>query len=267
MRISVIVPVFNCKRYLARCLESVKAQSYTDWECIVVDDSSTDGSLEEILRLVGGDSRFKVLSYKRNAGTATSRNRGMKEARGDALFFLDADDWLDPVILEYLHNEHLANPRVGRIFTPPIKEWEETGSRSHWLVIPSGFHRADSRALFADPGCDPGHVTGCLYVRKLIPADLTFSKVLIFEDILFNMGLLMAGVDVLITGREVYHYTRRKGSLVSSPYTPSDAQTAREALAALVEKYNPSEEMRTRFSDFLEYTIKRFLERNGVSAA
>lgn len=265
MKISVIIPVYNGKRYLARCIESVKAQTFKGWECIIVDDASTDGSIEELMRLTQNDKRFRILHYKKNAGTSISRNRGIKAAAGEALFFLDNDDWLDPVILEYLWNEHLANPGVGRIATPPINEWEETGRTSRWSVLPTGIHRPDSRALFSGPECDPGHVTGCLYVRKLIPAKaVEFPKMRVFEDQVFNMGLIMAGVTTLISGRYLYHYTRRPGATVRSPYTQEDAAQARESFDTLVKRWHPTEEVETRLRSFLERTIAYYTKKNGI---
>jgi glycosyltransferase involved in cell wall biosynthesis len=89
IKISVIVPLYNKARYIARAVDSVLAQSYTDFELIVVDDGSTDGS-SDIVRQYS-DPRIRVITQE-NAGECAARNRGVEEAKYDLVAFLDADD-------------------------------------------------------------------------------------------------------------------------------------------------------------------------------
>lgn len=98
MRTSIIVPLYNKERFIARALRSIEAQAVTDYEVIIVDDGSTDGSVAAAS--VVRDPRFRIISQP-NAGPGAARNRGAAEARGDVLAFLDADDeWL-PHFLEH----------------------------------------------------------------------------------------------------------------------------------------------------------------------
>jgi glycosyltransferase involved in cell wall biosynthesis len=87
--ISVVVPLYNKAAYIERTLESIRRQTWTDFEVIVVDDGSTDGS--GTIAANFGDARFRVVTQK-NAGPGAARNRGIAEARGDLIAFLDADD-------------------------------------------------------------------------------------------------------------------------------------------------------------------------------
>ena len=98
--ISVIIPVYNTREYLGKCINSVKTQSFNDWECIIVDDGSTDGSADLIYEYTRNDSRFRAF-YTENRGLARARNLGMDKANGDC-FFLDSDDYLLPGALSYL---------------------------------------------------------------------------------------------------------------------------------------------------------------------
>lgn len=95
--VSVIVGVYNKERFVGECLRSVLAQTYANWELIVVDDASTDGSLAEAERAVGGDSRARILRRKDNSGhPGVARNQALREATGQYVAFLDADDrWHD----------------------------------------------------------------------------------------------------------------------------------------------------------------------------
>lgn len=95
--VSVIVGVYNKERFVGECLQSVLAQTYPNWELIVVDDASTDGSLEEVERAVDGDSRVRILRRKENSGhPGVARNQALRVAKGQYVAFLDADDrWHD----------------------------------------------------------------------------------------------------------------------------------------------------------------------------
>ena len=94
-RISIVIPVFNAETHLRECLDSVRAQTFADWECICVDDGSTDGSPSVLAQYATSDPRIRVVRREHsNAGAA--RNAGMELARGEFLQFLDADDVFSP---------------------------------------------------------------------------------------------------------------------------------------------------------------------------
>src|SRR5689334_23375145 len=90
-RLSVVVPVYNVERYLDECLASLAAQHVEDFEAILVDDGSTDGSAAIARRHAGRDPRFRLVSQG-NAGLGAARNAGVELARGEFLAFLDSDD-------------------------------------------------------------------------------------------------------------------------------------------------------------------------------
>lgn len=101
--ISVIVPVYNVEQYLCDCVQSVISQTYTDWECILVDDGSTDGSLALCRQFEAADPRVRVLTQP-NQGVSAARNTGLDAARGDYIAFLDSDDVLHPEYLAVLYS-------------------------------------------------------------------------------------------------------------------------------------------------------------------
>ena len=104
--ISVIIPMFNAEKYIKRCLESVLAQSFKDFEVIVVDDVSTDRSVEIVEEIAPKfDGRLKLIKRKTNSGgCAVPRNIGLSRARGKYVFFIDNDDMIMPNALEILHS-------------------------------------------------------------------------------------------------------------------------------------------------------------------
>jgi glycosyltransferase involved in cell wall biosynthesis len=98
-KVSVIVPCYNYANFISQTLNSVRQQTYQDWECIVVDDGSTDNSKDIIFSYTSRDPRF-VYVYQENRGLSAARNTGIKEAKGDFLQFLDADDLIESRKLE-----------------------------------------------------------------------------------------------------------------------------------------------------------------------
>lgn len=93
--ISIITPNYNASKYIAATIESVQKQTYSNWELLIVDDCSTDNSVEIIKTFQKNDARIKLLELTQNAGPAIVRNEGIKQAQGNYLTFIDADDiWL-----------------------------------------------------------------------------------------------------------------------------------------------------------------------------
>ena len=124
--ISIIIPVYNAEKFLRNCIESVIAQTFKDWEVILVDDCSTDNTLEEIQSIINvnanGNVKISLLRQERNQGPSAARNRGLREAKGEYVFFLDADDTITPDCIELLYGlakQHDADYVQGKYMTSP----------------------------------------------------------------------------------------------------------------------------------------------------
>lgn len=98
--VSIVTPLYNCSQFLCKTIESVRSQSFEDWEMILVDDCSTDGSLLIAQRYAGQDRRIKVLQLAENSGAAVARNAALEAATGRFIAFLDSDDQWVPTKLE-----------------------------------------------------------------------------------------------------------------------------------------------------------------------
>lgn len=99
-KVSVIMPAYNCRRYISESIDSVINQTYTDWELLIADDCSTDGTRELIKDYAEKDSRIKCIALEKNAGAAGARNKAIEAATGRYLAFLDSDDIWYPEKLE-----------------------------------------------------------------------------------------------------------------------------------------------------------------------
>jgi len=109
---SVIMPLYNKEAYVEKALKSVLSQSFKDWELIVVNDGSTDGSLNVASKVIEGDSRCRIINQD-NAGVGAARNNGATESKGEYLCFLDADDWWDEMFLEEMSIFSAEYPDAG----------------------------------------------------------------------------------------------------------------------------------------------------------
>ncbi len=112
--VSIITPLYNSERYLRETCASVLAQTFTDWEWIIVDDGSGDGSLAMAREMAAGDPRILVLANERNQGAAKARNRAIEAASGRYMAFLDSDDLWMP---EKLERQLAFMERTGAAFT------------------------------------------------------------------------------------------------------------------------------------------------------
>ena len=101
MKFSIIIPVYNVENYLRECLDSVLHQTFGDWEAICVNDGSTDGSSRILEQFSARDRRIIVI-HQANEGLSIARNTGIDASRGEYVFFLDSDDWLEENALEIL---------------------------------------------------------------------------------------------------------------------------------------------------------------------
>lgn len=99
--LSIIIPVYNSEKYLKNCLDSIVAQTYSQWECLLIDDGSTDRSSEICKNYAEQDPRFKYLR-KKNGGVADARNYGLERVQGEYVSFVDNDDLLHPMMYQYL---------------------------------------------------------------------------------------------------------------------------------------------------------------------
>lgn len=108
---SIIVPIYNSEKYLPNCLKSIEEQTYGDFECILVDDGSTDNSLEICQTLSRKDARFKVF-HTDNCGVSHARNVGIDHSNGRYITFIDSDDVIETIALEVYHSVYTHDNQI-----------------------------------------------------------------------------------------------------------------------------------------------------------
>lgn len=132
---SVIMPLFNAEDYLVASVESVKAQSFSDWELLLVDDASTDSSAQLARQLAADDSRIRVFSCAQNSGAARARNLALEAAQGRFIAFLDSDDLWHPAKLEQ-QLSWMQEQQLAFTFTA-YEKINAQGEHLGWVGVPS----------------------------------------------------------------------------------------------------------------------------------
>lgn len=220
--VSVIVPIHDARAYMRRCLDSLAAQTCKDIEIILIDDGSSDGSLEICGEYSARDSRFKTESQA-HKGVSKARNRGLVMARGKYITFADSDDYLAPfAIEEYVSRaEEMGADLVAAAFTRVIND----------VMIPLGDIKEDllmTREHFACRMADaPADFYYGVVWNKLYRAEIIKKRHLYFsprlkwcEDFLFNLEYLRyinAEYCVATIKKPLYFYVKRLGSACDNP--------------------------------------------------
>ena len=124
--VSIIIPVYNAGIYLDECIESVLKQTYLEWELLLIDDGSTDGSREKCEQYSSNDPRIKVI-YSERGGVSHARNTGIEKAQGEYFFFMDHDDyWKEDMLLENVMNQ-IGIQKAEVMMYPVISFWPGGG--------------------------------------------------------------------------------------------------------------------------------------------
>lgn len=214
--ISVIIPVYNTKQYLKSCLDSVLAQTYTELEILFIDDGSTDGSSELLDSLVETDSRIRIV-HQANGGVCAARNRGIEEARGEYLSFIDSDDTLEPDMYETLmgliwaHGVDIAHCSYNRVTDGVIKPIGNSG----------GLHLHDTVQALECLLTGKLFVGSCwtkLYARKLFDSVRFPAGIRTNEDMLVNFQLFSQVERIAFLDVCKYNYlTSETSSCIRTP--------------------------------------------------
>ena len=212
--ISVIVPVYNVEDYLEECLESIRQQTYTDIEIILVNDGSTDGSKEICERYCAKDSRFKLVNQE-NQGLSEARNVGVRESIGEYIYFVDSDDVIKVDILETLFSF--------------MKDDVDIVGCNHSTKKEDLIQHTSPNIIFQ--GNSSEAISSCLnfrgvtyfawdklYRRNLVEA-VPFLKGLIYEDFYTGMVTLKYIRKIIVIDTIGYYYRIRSDSIMRKKHS------------------------------------------------
>ena len=211
--ISIIVPVYNCEQYIDTAIESLCKQTYKNIEIIVVDDGSTDSTLQRASGYAEKDSRVKIIT-KKNGGVSSARNVGLRCATGSVIGFVDGDDCCDPKQYETMYNalvSHGADASICSLcFEYPGRSWIQKGAYMLGSVMLMEQERV-IREMYEGTAFS-GHVHNKLFRREVLE-DIWFDEdIAICEDTLFCLRAFERCRRVVYIAEPLYHYYIRQTS-------------------------------------------------------
>ncbi|OOM79948.1 glycosyltransferase [Clostridium sp. BL-8] len=234
IKVSIIVPVYNSRKYLRRCLDSIVSQSLEEIEIILINDFSTDESIG-ILKEYKQKYRSKIIiiDLKENKKPGGARNEGMKIAKGEYIGFVDSDDYVEKEMYEELYklakqgNYDMVdcgfdNKSAGKMALSTVKEvWGElnTEKRRHLIAY-------------------PGFVWSKIFKRSiLIDNNIRFREKITFEDVDFLPIVMLYLKNVYASDLVLYYYTNNSKSITSDSHVKIQINDKMEALRCLVKKF------------------------------
>ena len=269
MKISVIIPVYNSENTLERCVGSILAQTFTDFEVILVDDGSTDesGTICDIFKK--NDSRVKVVRQQ-NLGVSAARNRGLDMASGEWIAFVDADDWVKP---DYLERLLPLDPECDM----SICAYADGADNTPALSIPAGEYGMDMVLIGDNLRLGFAYLWGKLMRRDIIEKNgiRNATSVTWGEDYLFMLEYYCHVRKVMGVAEPLYHYNPLESGLSSHRNKMENcvaylnAYMPRIKRLAEAQSFDPKPYYRERYTwlltDYLRYIADRISLRRRIA--
>jgi glycosyltransferase involved in cell wall biosynthesis len=215
-KVSVIIPVYNVEKYLPRCLDSVCNQTLKDIEIICINDFSPDNSLSILNKYAEKDDRFKIINKSENGGLSTARNLGMDIAKGNYIFFLDSDDWIDLDYLYKMYNSAIENDVDVVVNDNVISEKKDISIK---YQHPNSKRLKSNSITSAVANINNIICSVCfkMYKRSFIEKyKFRFPDGCINEDLFFHFSTFAYLDKFLLIRESNYHYLSRDSSIMGS---------------------------------------------------
>lgn len=238
--ISVIVPVYKAEQYLERCVKSILEQTYQNFELILVDDGSPDGSPILCDKWAEKDSRVQVI-HKKNGGASSARNAGLKNAKGNWIAFADSDDWLDKNALKTLYDlakKYNVPMAIGGMGV--AQEYTDTQATAKQDAVV--LSRADlMRRFFRLNGEPDTHRVWGMIVQRNILDGYTFIEGKMNEDVEACYYLARKCEAAVYTDAPLYNYFKNVEGVTNSGFSKKklDLLDVWEVVQEQVEQYTP----------------------------
>lgn len=221
--ISVIVPVYNTEKYLIECVESLRKQTYSNIEIILVDDGSTDASIEICDEFAEKDSRVRVF-HKKNEGVAVARNFGIQQSNGQYVVIVDSDDVAVDRMIEVLYTqikENDADIAVGNYYI-----YDETDGNFYYYIIDDDYcvevlssqELIDRQAGAWQWNSSAFIVTVAKLYKRDLFEDVSFTHGRRFDDEASTHRLFLRSKKTVFINDNLYLYRRRSGSIMRTDF-------------------------------------------------
>lgn len=216
MFLSIVIPCYNVEKYIVKCLDSVYSQNVNDefFEVIIVNDGSPDRSVELAEPYIKNHSNCSLINQM-NGGLSVARNKGLENAKGDYVWFVDSDDWLMQGSLCYVLFEIQNNPSVDIFASSLLLHNEETKKEIGECALKNMFV---SGVEYFEKGYPYGAAPRSIYKRKfLIEENIRFAPGLLHEDGMWGFQVYYCAKNIKLLDKHIYVYLQRtSGSIMKT---------------------------------------------------
>ena len=257
--ISIIVPVYNVESYLKECLESIRQQTFTDIEVILVNDGSTDSSKEICERFCQADSRFRLINQE-NKGLSAARNRGVKESVGEYIMFVDSDDVINTKVLEVLLPYMKTDVDIVECRMTRKKE-EFFLNKTSTIIFEGNFKEAILNCI------EFKEVKYCAFTklyRREIVGKIPFLEGYIYEDIFTGINYLKHIRKIVVVDYIGYYYRVRPNSIMTKPFNEKDLDIFKVG-NQLIDSFKDDENMLPYIGYFMFYIGHGHYLKDGIN--
>ena len=257
--ISIIVPVYNVESYLEECLESIRQQTFTDIEVILVNDGSTDSSKEICERFCQVDNRFKLINQE-NQGQSVARNRGVKESVGQFIMFVDSDDVINTNVLEVLLPYMKTDVDIVECRMTRKKE-EFFLNKTSTIVFEGNSKEAILNCIAFK------EVKYCAFkklYRREIVQKIPFLEGYIYEDVFTGINYLKHIRKIVVIDYIGYYYRVHANSTMTKSFNEKDLDIFKVG-NKLVDSFKDDENMLPYIGYFLFYLGHGHYLKDGIN--
>lgn len=216
--ISVIIPFYKVEKYIEKCIGSVKNQTYTNFECLLIDDESPDSSFKLAQKAILDDPRFSIIRQN-NKGLGGARNTGIEHAKGEYIFFLDSDDWILPHCLETLYSAiHRDNSEIAICAYNAVSESGEVNYT--FSQFEAGTYT--DKSFILNQFLYYPTAWNKLY-KKSLWENIRYPEKMYYEDLATTYKLVNKISKITAIDDCLYQYLQRAGSIMTS-YSPKNVE-------------------------------------------
>lgn len=248
-KISVIIPVYGVEKYIKQCLETIVNQTYKNLEIIIVNDGTEDKSIE-IIEKNFKDERIKIIT-KINGGISSARNRGLKEATGDYISFIDSDDYIElnlyERVIQEIDKEELLIFNYSRYY-------EKENCLKHKILNMKEIEKIPKELLFRNIN---GECWNKIYQTKFLRKEkIKFIEGIVYEDIVWGIETLHKAKNIKLINFDGYIYRcDRQGSIVNTTSLKTSKKTC-EIIIKKIEQFLRSN--KNKLSKIQKYRLKLY---------
>lgn len=266
MRVSIIAPIYNTEKYLRECIDSILAQTYTDFELLLVNDGSTDKSGEICDEYAEKDSRIRVF-HQLNSGPSAARNLGLEYAKGEWISFVDSDDYVGINFLNIFNNDYSEEV----LFFSPIQVFEDgnTLCRKSIPISVIGREKLENKIYTLKYGSVEdifGWTVAKFYRKSIIDEyNIRFVETLVFrEDEIFTMDYFKHIQSMRILDEPLYYYRIRKTGLTAHGMLDSDYMRLPENIERNLPFFKNEKLIAKEKQRIADYHIEAFIRKKRI---